>query len=95
MLAEHFSLALGFSKQGLVRAVSSASLFPRCSLGLLAVRNLSRHPRQVDARAVSGRRFVPRKWKAGHHFVGMVILGKVFFTKTLVLETSAGSGNRP
>lgn len=38
MLAKHFSIAAGFSKQGLVRSVSSASLFLRCSPVLLAAR---------------------------------------------------------
>lgn len=38
---------------------------------------------------------MPWRGKAGHHFVGMMTLREVFVTKTLILETSAGSDNRP
>lgn len=59
MLAKHFSAALGFSNQGLLRVVSSASLFLRSSTGLPAARGKE----LVQAPALG--RCTGRFWKEG------------------------------
>lgn len=98
MLAKHFSTALGFSNHGLLRAVSSASLFLRCSTGLLAARGKE----LVQPPALG--RCTGCFWKEGcaaerESWSSICRNGELrksfFLTKTLILETNAEADNRP
>lgn len=97
-LAKHFSTALGFSNQGLVRAASSASLFLRCSTVLPAARG--EELVQPPALGRCTRRFWKEGCAAARESWSLICrngdLRKSFFlTQALVLEISAEADNRP